>query len=160
MTEIAVPSAAAEVRQWLGRFAEALAAGDSAAASELFLEDSFWRDLVAFTWNIKTLEGPAEIRAMLEHALGHVRPRRWRTTEEPAAADGVTEAWIAFETEVGRGRGLLRLREGRAWTLLTTLHELKGHEEPRSERRPRLEVVDGFIERERVKTSLVWEQST
>jgi hypothetical protein len=29
----------------------------------------------------------------------------------------------------------------------------------RSERRPRLEVLDGYIDRERVKTSLVWEQS-
>jgi hypothetical protein len=27
----------------------------------------------------------------------------------------------------------------------------------RSERRPRLDVVDGFIDRERVETSLVWE---
>jgi putative flavoprotein involved in K+ transport len=136
MTEIAAPSAAAEVRQWLGRFEEALAAGDSAAASELFLEDSFWRDLVAFTWNIKTVEGPAQVREMLDHALGHVRPRNWHTTEEPSAADGVTEAWIAFETEVGRGRGHLRLRDGRAWTLLTTLHELKGHEEPAGPARP------------------------
>jgi putative flavoprotein involved in K+ transport len=136
MTEIAAPSAAAEVRQWLGRFEEALAAGDSAAASELFLEDSFWRDLVAFTWNIKTVEGPAQVREMLDHALGHVRPRGWHTTEEPSAADGVTEAWIAFETEVGRGRGHLRLRDGRAWTLLTTLHELKGHEEPAGPARP------------------------
>jgi putative flavoprotein involved in K+ transport len=75
MTEIAAPSAAAEVRQWLGRFEEALAAGDGAAASELFLEDSFWRDLVAFTWNMKTVEGPAQVREMLDHALGHVRPR-------------------------------------------------------------------------------------
>jgi putative flavoprotein involved in K+ transport len=136
MAEIAAPSAAAEVRQWLGRFEEALAAGDSAAASELFLEDSFWRDLVAFTWNIKTVEGPAQVREMLDHALGHVRPRDWHTTEEPSAADGVTEAWIAFETEVGRGRGHLRLRDGRAWTLLTTLHELKGHEEPAGPARP------------------------
>jgi putative flavoprotein involved in K+ transport len=136
MTEIAAPSAAAEVRQWLGRFEEALAAGDSAAASALFLEDSFWRDLVAFTWNIKTVEGPAQVREMLDHALGHVRPRNWHTTEEPSAADGVTEAWIAFETEVGRGRGHLRLRDGRAWTLLTTLHELKGHEEPAGPARP------------------------
>jgi putative flavoprotein involved in K+ transport len=48
----------------------------------------------------------------------------------------VTEAWIAFETEVGRGRGHLRLRDGRAWTLLTTLHELKGHEEPAGPARP------------------------
>ena len=49
-------------------------------------------------------------------------------------------AWITFETGVGRGRGLLRLKEedgeDRAWTLLTTLYELKGHEEPQQDRRP------------------------
>ncbi len=63
------------------------------------------------------------------------RPSGWRTTEPPTAADGTTEAWIAFETAVGRGTGHLRLRDGRAWTLLTTLAELKGHEEPSGERR-------------------------
>ena len=46
------------------------------------------------------------------------------------------EAWLEFETEVGRGRGHLRLRDGSAWTLLTTLYELKGHEEPRGRQRP------------------------
>ena len=48
----------------------------------------------------------------------------------------MTEAWLEFETEVGRGRGHLRLRDGSAWTLLTTLYELKGHEEPRGPQRP------------------------
>ena len=41
----------------------------------------------------------------------------------------MTEAWIAFETEIGRGSGHLRLIDGQAWTLLTTLDELKGHEQ-------------------------------
>jgi putative flavoprotein involved in K+ transport len=48
----------------------------------------------------------------------------------------VTTAWITFETAVGRGRGLLRLTDEGAWTLLTTLYELKGHEEPKNEMRP------------------------
>jgi putative flavoprotein involved in K+ transport len=129
MTDTAAPSAAAEVEHWLQRFDQALTAGDAAGASELFADDAFWRDLVAFTWNIKTVEGPAGVRDMLEHQLGHVRPRDWRPAEPPAHADGITEAWLEFETEVGRGRGHLRLRDGKAWTLLTTLYELKGHEE-------------------------------
>ena len=41
------------------------------------------------------------------------------------------EAWIEFETEAGRGYGHLRLKDGKAWTLLTALHELKGFEEPK-----------------------------
>src|SRR3546814_4028050 len=42
---------------------------------------------------------------------------------------------ISFETAVARGRGHVRLRNGKCWTLLTTMAELKGHEEPKGERR-------------------------
>ena len=137
MSTIATPPVAGEVDQWLSRFGDALTRGDSAGAAELFLEECLWRDLVAFTWNIKTVEGREGVREMLEHTLAHTRPRGWHATEEPAAADGVSEAWIAFETDTGRGRGHLRLKEGKAWTLLTALEELKGHEESAGADRPR-----------------------
>ena len=136
MTETAAQPVAAEVDAWLERFESALTEGDTAAAAALFTEDSFWRDLVSFTWNLKTVEGRAGIKDMLDHTLAHTKPRGWHTTEPPTAADGISEAWIEFETEVGRGRGHLRLRDGLAWTLLTTLYELKGHEEPRGAGRP------------------------
>ncbi len=38
-------------------------------------------------------------------------PSGFAVEEEPTEADGVTTAWITFETAVGRGRGLLRLVE-------------------------------------------------
>jgi putative flavoprotein involved in K+ transport len=125
------------VTDWLDRFNAALADGDPEAAAGLFAADSFWRDLVALTWNIKTVEGPEGVRDMLEHTLRSSGPRDFRATGEAAEANGVTETWLEFETEVGRGRGHLRLKEGLAWTLLTTLSELKGHEEPRGRARPR-----------------------
>jgi putative flavoprotein involved in K+ transport len=137
MATTAVAPVAAAVDQWLSRFDQALTQGDSAAAAELFGEPSFWRDLVSFTWNIKTVEGRAGVREMLDHTLAHTKPRGWRTTEEPTEADGVTDAWIAFETEIGRGRGHLRLIDGKAWTLLTTLDELKGHEQSAGSTRPK-----------------------
>src|SRR4051812_12332918 len=74
---------------------------------------------------------------MLDAQLEHIQPSGWHTTEPPETADGITTAWIAFETATGRGNGLLRLRDGKAWTLLTALYELKGHEEPRGTHRPR-----------------------
>ena len=76
---------------------------------------------------------------MLAETLPWVQPGGWAITagEEPAEAGGVTEAWIGFETAAGRGRGHLRLRDGRCWTLLTTLDELKGHEERRGPSRPK-----------------------
>jgi putative flavoprotein involved in K+ transport len=128
---------ATEVDQWLSRFDEALTQGDPAAASELFLDDSYWRDLVAFTWNLKTVEGPPGVLDLLEHTLAATRPSGWTTTEEPTEADGVIEAWLAFETAVGRCSGHLRLKEGKAWTLLTALEALKGHEEPLRHARPK-----------------------
>jgi putative flavoprotein involved in K+ transport len=132
-------AAATTVTSWLSSFDAALTAGDAAGAAELFTEDCFWRDLIAFTWNLTTAEGRPAIADMLEHTLDRVQPRDWRITagEEPTEADGVTEAWIEFETAVGRGRGQLRLRDGQAWTLLTTLYELTGHEERSRDRRPK-----------------------
>ena len=53
------------IATWLGALDRALAAGDAAAAAALFPAGGFWRDLLAFTWNIKTFEGPGEIGAML-----------------------------------------------------------------------------------------------
>ena len=38
---------------------------------------------------------------------------------------------------MGRGSGILRLIDGKAWTLLTTLDELQGFEEPKGPGRPR-----------------------
>ncbi|GAA2566269.1 flavin-containing monooxygenase [Pseudonocardia hydrocarbonoxydans] len=127
--------AAVRVDEWLGAFQDALTAGDADAAAALFGEGSFWRDLVAFTWNITTVEGPEGVADLLRNTDAGATD--FRTTEEPAEADGVTTAWIAFDTAVGRGSGLLRLTaDGKAFTFLTTLDELKGHEEPSNTRRP------------------------
>ncbi len=133
----AKPTAEQAVSGWLERFNAALAAHDAAAASELFATTSFWRDLVALTWNITTAEGRDGIRDMLEHTLPTAQPADFRATESPSQADGVTEAWLEFETKAGRGQGHLRLIDGHAWTLLTTLTELKGHEERRGPARPK-----------------------
>ena len=122
----------------LARLNDALESGDADAAAALFQADSYWRDLVAFTWNIRTMEGPDQIRAMLQAQLPEVTPSNLRP--DPAAASSasgeVVEGWIQFETKVGRGYGHVRLKDGLIWTLLTTLSELKGHEEPSGTRRP------------------------
>ncbi|MFE1079648.1 flavin-containing monooxygenase [Nocardiopsis alba] len=121
---------------WLHAFEEALTERDTARATGMFAPTCYWRDLVAFTWNLKTVEGHEEVETMLRSVLDSADPSGFHLTEEPTEADGVIEAWIAFETAVGRGRGHLRLRDEGAFTLLTTLYELKGHEEPEGERRP------------------------
>ncbi len=128
-----------ETRQVLDGLNEAFAAGDVEAARALFLDDSYWRDLVAFTWNLRTVEGPEGVGDMLAAQMDRVKPRNFAIEEGemPAEADGVTTAWITFETEAGRGWGLMRLKDGRIWTLLTTLQELKGFEEAKGHDRPK-----------------------
>jgi putative flavoprotein involved in K+ transport len=115
----------------LNKFGAALAGGDVDAAVKMFAKESYWRDLVAFTWNIKTMEGRAEVRDMLAKRLSRVKPRDWRIAEGEKAteAGGVLESWISFETEIAHGYGLIRVKDGLIWTLLTTMAELKGHEE-------------------------------
>jgi putative flavoprotein involved in K+ transport len=124
------------VSSWLATFGSALERGDIAAAAALFADDCYWRDLVSFTWNIKTMEGRPAIEAMLDATLPHVQPSNWAIDGEANAADDVTDAWLTFETAVGRGKGHIRLKGDRCWTLLTTLKELKGHEELRGPTRP------------------------
>jgi len=126
--------------QWLAGFEEALRARDVPRAAGMFATTSFWRDLIAFSWNITTVEDPAGVTDLLEHTLDRVDPSGFALSEPEETADGVTTAWFTFESAIGRGRGLLRLVEEdgtpKAWTFLTTMHELKGHEEPRGVRRP------------------------
>ena len=120
---------------WLADFESVLERGDIEAAVALFAPESYWRDLVAFTWNICTQEGPDAIRAMLTARLADTQPTAFAVEGEASEAGGVVEAWFTFETAVARGRGHLRLKDGKAWTLLTTMTELKGFEEKTGERR-------------------------
>lgn len=116
----------------------ALIAQDAQAVADLFVETGFWRDLAAFTWNLKTSEGRAQIAEMASAQLSKIEPSALALDpkEEVSQADGVTEGWLTLETKAGRGVGYIRMKDGKIWTLLTTLHELKGYEEPRKTRRP------------------------
>jgi putative flavoprotein involved in K+ transport len=132
--------AAQRAQAWFSAFEEALGARDVARAAGLFAATSFWRDLIAFTWNITTVENRAGVTDLLTETLERTDPTSFEVEEPPTEEDGVTTAWFTFRTAVGRGRGLVRLveedGETRAWTLLTTLYELTGHEEPKGTRRP------------------------
>jgi putative flavoprotein involved in K+ transport len=122
----------------LASLGKALETGDIAAVAGQFEEDCYWRDLVAFSWNIITLEGRDAIRDMLASQLAATGPHNWTisTRDDATEADGVLEGWFTFETNVARCRGHLRVRNGRIWTLLTAMDELKGFEEPSGVRRP------------------------
>ena len=127
----------AQVSSWLADFGTAVSRSDFDRATSMFGDESYWRDLVSFTWNLKTAEGPQQIQAMLEATMPIAKPSNFLIQGEGSEANGVTEGWFTFETATGRGRGHLRLIGGKAWTLLTTLQELKGFEEKKRDNRPK-----------------------
>ena len=79
-----------------------------------------------------------------------VGPTAWRVEGEPTVAGEVLEAWVKFETKLARGRSILRLKDGRAWTLLTAIEELKGFEERKGPSRP-VGVEHGVYRREKTR---------
>jgi putative flavoprotein involved in K+ transport len=128
-----------EIENWLSELEGALARRDPAAVLDCFHEHAFWRDMVAFTWNLKTLEGRAEIAEMLGACPEVFDARQWSLSD--LDGDG-PEGFITFESRFGRCSGHIRLRDGKCATLLTTLQELRGFEERRGRRRPRGAEVD------------------
>ncbi len=129
---------AVQANNVLNRLDEALTQNDIEAALGLFAAECYWRDMLAFTWNIKTAEGKHGIRDMLSHCLEYTQPHSWALDERESVTEtgGVIEAWIVFETAVARGTGFVRIKDGLIWTLLTTMDELKGYEEPMGVTRP------------------------
>jgi len=128
-------SPTARATAWLASFGDALGRGEIGAALTQFQDDCYWRDLLTFTWNVKTVEGKDAIATMMRATRADVQAGAWTIEGEATEADGVTEAWFTFETAVARGRGHMRLRGEQCWTLLTTMTELKGHEEKKGANR-------------------------
>ena len=137
---------------WLDEFAGALGNPEPAAALDLlFLPDSFWRDVLALSWNLQTLAGRRAIAQALAALASRAAPTHFEIAPNRAPPRWVTragtsniEAIFNFETALGRGSGILRLvpdsTDGdrlKAWTLLTALDELKGFEEQLGTSRPR-----------------------
>src|SRR6185295_7896252 len=136
---------------WLAQFEEALGKPDGALLSQLFHPDSYWRDVLALSWNIQTLNGrdailkalPALARSAAPTGFA-IDPDRAAPRKVMRAGTNAIEAIFKFETKVGRGSGIIRLipdaddgNRLKAWTLLTELGELKGFEEQLGVNRPR-----------------------
>lgn len=125
------------VDAWLRDFDNALQANDIQHALSLFGEDCYWRDFLAFTWNLKTCEGKSDIQAMLSATLASVCPSDWQQEGEATDSGDTFDAWFTFKTAVSSGKGYLRLKQGKCWTLLTTMQALNDYPERRNHHRPK-----------------------
>ena len=82
------------IDDWLASFSAALHSGQASSVADFFEPEGFWRDLLAFTWNIKTVQGQREITDMVEGCVNHVDPRKF-VRDGPAedTPDGVSAWW-------------------------------------------------------------------
>ncbi|RXH21267.1 monooxygenase [Bradyrhizobium nanningense] len=142
---------AASAQAWLDAFEHLLSKPEPAAFDDLFLADSFWRDVLALSWNLQTLAGRETMTQALAALAPKAAPAKFEIASNRAPPRWVTragtnsiEAIFNFETAIGRGSGIVRLvpdsSDGdrlKAWTLLTALDELKGFEEQLGTSRPR-----------------------
>jgi cation diffusion facilitator CzcD-associated flavoprotein CzcO len=136
---------------WLVQFEEALAKSGDGGLKTLFHPDSHWRDVLALSWNIQTVNGADAILGELKRYAPSAVPTGFAVDPDRAAVRKVMragtnaiEAIFKFETRVGRGSGIIRLipdaaddNKLKAWTLLTELVELRGFEEQLGVSRPR-----------------------
>jgi cation diffusion facilitator CzcD-associated flavoprotein CzcO len=136
---------------WLAQFETALSGPDRHLLKTLFHPDSYWRDVLALSWNIQTVNGADAILKELQLHSGRAAPGGFAIDPDRAAprrimraGTNAIEAIFKFETAQGRGDGIVRLipdaddgNRLKAWTLLTALEELKGFEEQQGISRPR-----------------------
>lgn len=121
---------------------------DEATLKDFFSDESYWRDLLCFSWDFRTLQGPKNIETFLKSArqtfefqlnssAEHKKPQL--TT---VAGVEIIQAFLKVDTKNGRGDGLVRLVKNqadgiwRAFTLFTSLKELKGYKESTHSLRP------------------------
>jgi hypothetical protein len=79
---------------WLARFGAALEKGNPGATEGLFLSDGWWRDLPAFTWDLRTFRGCRAIAEAFKSTVDAIRPCRLRLTPGKGAALGRVP-WIS-----------------------------------------------------------------
>ena len=124
------------VAEWLARFAAALEKPADADVGALFADECYWRDFVACTWNIITLEGRDAIAAMLRDQMARIGATGFEPDEAQQQMSDDTQGWFTFHTATARCKGHVRLAEGKAHVLVTAIVELIGHEEIGGPRRP------------------------
>lgn len=144
-------------KQWIGSFNKIVDSDISpgqSTLSHLFVDESYWRDLLCLSWDFHTLNGPTKIAQLIEEQKGcHVRKltiddsashrRPTVCNIEPDGGLKGVQAFLNVETNIGSGRGIVKLIPSpggngtwKCFTLFTTLEQLTRHEESTHTRRP------------------------
>ncbi|KZV68886.1 FAD/NAD(P)-binding domain-containing protein [Peniophora sp. CONT] len=123
-------------RTWFHRFSNALCAAYVDTITALCFREVFWRDLLALTWDIRTIYSTQRVQPFLADRLSTAKITEVKLDEASVQLQKPFEdvVWIqaeyGFETEVGKGKGMFRLiptPDGwKAHAIMTALEDLKG----------------------------------
>jgi hypothetical protein len=134
-----VPASIAKT--WLENLQTKLSQDQLGDVSDLFIDDSWWRDIVGLSWNITTKRGTNEIGQYLQSQASKSGFGNFNVIDQGALQPRLSDMgliWIesgfTFDTKAGTGRGIVRLAnvgplQWKAWIVHTTLDELKGFPE-------------------------------
>ncbi|HKH27783.1 MAG TPA: hypothetical protein VKA61_05525, partial [Sphingomicrobium sp.] len=94
------------MENWLKQFEGALIQSDDALLASLFHHQSYWRDVLALSWRIMTVNGADAILSELKTSLPLTRPSNFKIDNDRTGPRRVTRAGIeaieaifAFETD-------------------------------------------------------------
>ncbi|KAI6148884.1 FAD/NAD(P)-binding domain-containing protein [Pisolithus tinctorius] len=132
--------AQAVAKEWFLGFADAMGSGNCIRIASLLLEDAFWRDMLALTWDFHTYEGRDTIQQFIADQLPKFQPSAFRIRSDlirlyvPYDDIVCIQAFFNFETTVGYASGIFRLvplADGswKAHTVFTNLEDLRGFPE-------------------------------
>lgn len=144
------PTPVAVAQKWITSFEAALLHGDVAGLASVLHQDCWWRDMLALSWDIRTVHGLDKVEKYLSSHLHLSTPYNLKLRETgkfaPALATPIEgldwiESMFDFETKIGRGSGMLRLVQGpdgfwKGQMIYTALQELKGFEDKAGAQRP------------------------
>ncbi|KFY89265.1 hypothetical protein V498_06476 [Pseudogymnoascus sp. VKM F-4517 (FW-2822)] len=135
---------------WLQNLQQKVSENQLRDVSELFIDECWWRDIVALSWNITTKCGRNEISQYLQLQAAKSGFGQLNVVDQGALQPRLSnmggliwiESGFSFETKVGTGRGIVRLAnvgplQWKAWIVHTNLDELKGFPEQSPQEKPK-----------------------
>ena len=106
------------LEHWVAAFASAFNAADADGVAALFADgECYWRDLLAVSWNIVTVEGRDGVALLANSQAAKIGAITVTGTTLGTVTPEQVEGWFTFETAVIRGKAHVRLRDGLCWTL-------------------------------------------
>ncbi|EGO25706.1 hypothetical protein SERLADRAFT_437430 [Serpula lacrymans var. lacrymans S7.9] len=127
-------------QQWFKAFSDGMVSGIPSDVIADFVDDAFWRDMFALTWDMRTFQSTPAIEKFLADQLKAFKVSAFKLRKDLVCLEKPYPdlAWIQgffdFETQVGLASGVFRLvplPDGtwKAHTVLTNLEDLKGFPE-------------------------------